>query len=110
MLEILPTPTVSDEKHKSATNRASLLIGWGTTWRGVFQPLKRMIVCETRLSFMKSRAPIGEMFATKTVSGITIRQTILLYPMLDQPRTQKNSMIQCSLPNALGPDPSQMAL
>ena len=41
MLEILPTPTVSDEKHKSATNRAVELEWWVNVLRGDFQPLKR---------------------------------------------------------------------
>ena len=38
MLEILPTPTVSDEKHKSATNRALVLTWSITALDGNFQP------------------------------------------------------------------------
>ncbi|NNK16219.1 MAG: hypothetical protein HKP51_04870 [Sulfitobacter sp.] len=41
MLIRSPTPTVSDEKHKSATNRAVELEWWINVLRGDFQPLKR---------------------------------------------------------------------
>ncbi|KHA51085.1 hypothetical protein Z947_1368 [Sulfitobacter geojensis] len=43
MQEIFPTPTVSDEKHKSATNRALVLEVWITPLVRGFQPLKQSL-------------------------------------------------------------------
>ncbi len=56
MLEILPTPTVSDEKHKSATNRAEVLEGWSIGWRGDFQPLKRELSMKTIMHLSNVRS------------------------------------------------------